>query len=182
VQPIKILTQWLVDHIKHEHYLFTPFDIRALLPQLSDAAFKALMSRAVRAKLLVRICRGLYLYKPALPKNGLLLYQACAVLRADKFNYISLETVLSDVGIISQVPLNWISIMSSGRSSIISCGEFGTIEYVHTEQEPECLRSQLIYDHNCGLWRANVHLALRDMKATRRNCDLIDWSMVDESV
>ena len=156
--------------------------MRALFPQLSDPPFKTLMSRAVLSGLLTRLCRGLYLYEPALPKNGLLLYHAAARLRADKFNYISLETVLSDVGVISQIPLNWISIMSSGRSSIISCGEFGTIEYIHTRQSPERLMHQLTYDHGCKLWRANVHLAIRDMKATHRNCDLIDWSVVDEFV
>lgn len=182
MQPIKMLTQWLLNNKNHEHYLFTLFDMRSLFPQLSDAAFKTLMSRAVRSELLTRLCRGLYLYKPALPKDGLLLYHAAALLRADKFNYISLETVLSDVGVISQIPLNWISIMSSGRSSIISCGEFGTIEYVHTRQEPELLMHKLTYDYSCRLWRANVHLAIRDMKATHRNCDLIDWSIVDEFV
>ena len=82
----------------------------------------------------------------------------------------------------SQIPMNWISIMSSGRSSVISCGEFGTIEFVHTKQKPTELIAQLIYDHNCGLWRANVALAIRDMKATHRNCDLIDWGIADELV
>ena len=70
--------------------------------------------------------------------------------------------------------------MSSGRSNVISCEEFGTIEYVHTWQKPELLMHQLTYDHRCGLWRANVHFAIRDMKATHRNCDLIDWSIGDE--
>lgn len=37
-------------------------------------------------------------------------------------------------------------------------------------------------DHRCGMWRANVALALRDMKATRRNCDLIDWDIVNEFI
>ena len=182
MQPIKTLAQWLLDNTSNVHYLFTLFDMRSLFPQLSDSAFKTLLSRSVRSKLLVRLCRGLYLYKPALPKDGLLLYHAAALLRADKFNYISLETVLSDVGVISQIPLNSISIMSSGRSSIISCGGFGSIEYIHTRQDPKLLAHQLTYDHSCGLWRANVPLAIRDMKATRRNCDLIDWSIVDEFV
>lgn len=100
-----------------------------------------------------------------MPKDGLLLYHAAALLRADKFNYISLETALSDAGVISQIPLNWISMMSSGRSSTISCGEFGNIEYVHTQQKPTFLSPQLTYDHRCGLWRANVHQAIKDMKA-----------------
>lgn len=182
MQPIKMLSQWLLNNTNYKHYLFTLFDMRSLFPQLSDSAFKTLMSRAVSSKLLTRLCRGIYLYKPALPKDGLLLYHVAALLRADNFNYISLETVLSDVGVISQIPLNWISIMSSGRSNVISCGEFGTIEYIHTRQEPELLMHQLTYDHSCGLWRANVHLAIRDMKATHRNCDLINWNIVDEFV
>lgn len=181
-QSIKILSQWLQERKKDERYLFTLLDLRALFPQLSDSAFKTLMSRAVRSELLLRVCRGVYLYKSALPKDGLLLYRVAALLRADHFNYISLETALSDAGVISQVPINWITIMSSGRSSTISCGEFGTIEYLHTRQGPEEVFSQLTYDPNCGLWRAGVRLAVRDMKATRRNCDLIDWSTVNEFI
>ncbi len=182
MQSIKTLTKWLLHNANHQHYLFTLFDMRPLFPQMTDAAFKTLMSRAVRTELLVRLCRGVYLYKPALPKDGLLLYHAAALLRAHRFNYISLETVLSDLGVISQVPLNSISIMSSGRSNMISCGEFGTIEFIHTRQEPNLLMPHLTYDHSCGLWRANVNLAIRDMKATRRNCDLIDWSIVNELI
>ena len=177
-----MLSHWLLNNTNDEHYLFTLCDMRSLFPKLSDSAFKTLMTRAVRSELLTRLCRGIYLYKPALPKDGLLLYHVAARLRANNFNYISLETVLSDVGVISQIPLNWISIMSSGRSNIISCGEFGSIEYIHTRQNPELIMHQLTYDHSCGLWRANVQLAIRDMKATHRNCDLIDWSIVDEFI
>lgn len=92
----------------------------------------------------------------------------------DTFNYISLETALSDAGIISQIPSNWISIMSSGRSSKISCGDFGTIEFIHTQQKPSTLIPELTYDSSCGLWRASVDLALRDMKRAHRNFDLVE--------
>jgi len=114
--------------------------------------------------------------------DGLMLFHIAAHLRANELNYISLETALSDAGIISQIPVNWISIMSSGRSNIISCGEFGTIEFVHTNQKPNDIMYQLSYDKNCGLWRANVSLALRDMKTTHRNCDLIDWDIANEFI
>lgn len=50
----------------------------------------------------------------------------------------------------------------------------GTIEFIHTNQKPTELIKQLTYDYKCGLWRANVALAIRDMKVTHRNCDLID--------
>jgi hypothetical protein len=182
MQPTKYLSQWLLQNANDKHYLFTFHDLRVLGHELSDSAFKTLLSRAVRSGLLVRVCRGLYLYKNALPADGLFLFHAAAVLRADEFNYISLETALSDMGVISQIPMNWISVMSSGRSSTISCGDFGTIEFVHTNQKPADLINHLTYDQPCGMWRANITLALRDMKATHRNCDLIDWDIANELI
>ncbi len=181
MQPIRYLMQNLAILASPEHYLFTLSDLRALLPQVSDASFKTLLCRAVKENYLERVCRGLYLYQSLAP-SGLLLFHAAARLRASDFNYISLETVLSEAGVISQIPIQWISVMSSGRSNIISCGHWGTIEFVHTKQHPEELASQLIYDSRCKMWKANVALALRDMRATHRNLDLIDWSEVDELV
>jgi hypothetical protein len=182
MQPIKYLSQWLLENAQEDHYLFTSHDLAALFPELSAPAFKTLLSRVVRLGLLIRVCRGIYLYKKALPADGLLLFHVAALLRADSFNYISLETILSDVAVISQIPMHWISIMSSGRSSIISCGNFGTIEFVHTNQKAADLIPHLSYDSARGLWRANVALSLRDMKATHRNCDLIDWELANELI
>lgn len=182
MQPIKYLINWLDQNANHEHYLFKLQDLRSLYPHLSYSAFKTLLSRAVQAKYLQRICRGLYIYKRAIKPSGLVLFHAAALLKANEFNYISLETVLSDAGVISQIPINWISIMSSGRSNIISCGEFGTIEFVHTCQKPIHIMHELSYDANCRLWRATVPLALRDMKTTYRNCDLIDWEIANEFI
>lgn len=182
MQPMKYLTKWLTENAGSTHYLFLLQDLRPLLPELSDTAFKTLLSRAVRAGLLVRLCRGLYLYEKVMPKDGLLLFHAAAMLRASEFNYISLETALSDAGVISQIPMNWITIMSSGRSNKINCGRYGTIEFVHTNQQPRELLNQLKYDNRCGIWRADVPLAIRDMKAAHRSCDLIDWDIANEFI
>ncbi|MCW1935234.1 hypothetical protein OMD46_01005 [Pseudomonas sp. MDMC_285] len=117
VQPIRRLYDGLSSLATPERYLFTPSDMRALVPDISAEAYRALLSRAARDGKLERICRGLYFYRPAKPTTGLLLFHAAARLRAHEFNYISLETALSDAGIISQIPMNWITLMSSGRSS-----------------------------------------------------------------
>ena len=52
---------------------------------------------------------GLYLYPRASHPGGLILYHAAVGLRADAFNYISLESALSDAGVISQIPMNCVS-------------------------------------------------------------------------
>jgi len=182
MQPSRILVKSLSKLANHQHYLFSFNDLRSLLPLLTEAAFKTLLSRAVKQGHLERACRGLYIYPPANPHDGLILFRAAAHLRADEFNYISLETVLSDIGAISQIPINRVFIMSSGRSNIINCGNWGSIEFIHINRKPTDLQSYLIYDSRCGLWRANVPLALKDMRATRRSLDLIDWSVINEYV
>ncbi|CAI9008010.1 type IV toxin-antitoxin system AbiEi family antitoxin [Pseudomonas sp. IT-P294] len=181
-QPMGRLLQQLTRLASEERYLFTPDDLRALVPDISEGAYKTLLSRAASDGHLTRLCRGLYLFEAAKPSSGLVLFHAAARLRAMQFNYISLETALSDCGVISQIPINWISLMSSGRSSTISCGRWGTIEFVHTRQKPQDLVDQVHYDARCRLWRATPQQALRDMKAAKRNMDLIDWSVANEFV
>jgi len=161
---------------------FTVSDLRSALPELSVGAFKAVLSRASKKNLIKRVCRGLYFYPQHCQSTGLELYHAAARLRAHEFNYISLETALSDAGVISQIPLQWISIMSSGRSQTIECVDFGHIEFIHTKKKPNDLVKHLHYDQQCHLWRADITLALKDMKNTQRNLDLIDWELANEFI
>ncbi len=182
MQSINQLSQTLRQLAGGEHYLFSLHDLSAILPELKLSAFKALLGRAVNKGLLVRVCRGLYLYPEVDYSTGRLLYHVAARLRAREFNYISLESVLSDAGVISQIPMNWITLMSSGRSYIVDCGNFGHIEYIHTRKSIDRLEPLVSYDEKCHLWRASVALAIQDMTDTRRNMDLVDWEVVDELI
>ena len=139
MQPIKKLAQVLKGLADEEHYLFTLADLKGALPGHSPGAFRALVSRAEKDGLLRRVCRGLYLYPGTNYTNGLVLYHAAARLRAHEFNYISLESALSDASVISQIPMNWVTLMSSGRSQVMECGDFGTIEFTHTKNENDLL-------------------------------------------
>jgi len=94
-----------------ERSFFTLSDLRSALPELSPGAFKTLLSRAAKKNILKRVCRGLYTSDKA-QATGWELYHIAARLRAHEFNYISLETALSDAGVISQIPLQWITLMS----------------------------------------------------------------------
>lgn len=182
MQPIRQLAQVLENLADDEHHLFTLADMQGALPGYSPGAFRALASRAEKTGLLRRVCRGLYLYPKVNPTQGLILYHAAARLRAAEFNYISLESALSDAGVISQIPINWVTLMSSGRSQIMECGDFGTIEFIHTQKQAGDLANQLTYDPRCHLWRAGISLAIKDMKAARRSLDLIDEEAAGELV
>ena len=180
MQPLKRLAQLLQGLADGEHCVFAASDLAAAIPNCGHVA--GLLSRATKAGLLKRVCRGIYLYPVRDYPAGHLLFHAAARLRAGEFNYISLETVLSDAGVISQVPMNWISIMTSGRSHVVDCGDYGHIEFVHTAQRPDDVSGELTYDPDRRLWRASVRQALRDMKATRRSLELVDEEAAREFV
>lgn len=178
---MKQLEEVLASLANAEHYLFSPSDLLGAL-EIRRGGLAVLLCRAEKSGLLKRVCRGIYLYPRVSYPAGRILFHAAARLRADEFNYISLETALSDAGVISQIPINSITLMSSGRSTVIRCGDFGRIEFVHTVQRPDELSDFLSYDPNYRLWRASPQLALRDMRATRRNKDLINWEVARELV
>jgi len=180
MRAARLLEQTLAGLADGEHYLFSAQDLRGAMPERRDWA--VLLCRAARSGLLRRVCRGLYLYPRVDYPRGRVLFHAAARLRADELNYISLETALSDAGVISQVPIHWITLMTSGRSHVVDCGDFGHIEFVHTAQRPEALGGELTYDPERRLWRASVRQALRDMKATRRSVELVDEEAANELV
>ena len=180
MQSIRQLERVLADLATSERYLFTAADLR---PACSPSANPAvLLSRAVKAGILRRVCRGIYLYPRVDYPRGDILFHAASLLRANAFNYISLETALSDAGFISQIPIDRVTLMSSGRTNVFDCGDFGCIEFVHTNRRPDILAGQLTYDPACRLWRASPALALRDMRATRRDLSLVNPEVARELV
>lgn len=172
MQALKQLSGVLADLLDGERALFSAADLAAAFPGYRQ--MPVLLSRAVKAGVLQRVCRGIYLNPRATYDRGRLLFHAAARLRAGEFNYISLENALSDAGLISQIPMDWITLMSSGRSHVVDCGSFGRIEFVHTAQRPGDIAGELTWDRPCRLWRASVRQAMRDLRVTRRSADLVE--------
>jgi predicted transcriptional regulator of viral defense system len=182
MQPIVRIIRELRSFPDAAKRIYALQDLRALLPEHSSGACKSVITRLEKRGELTRICRGIYVLPDFNVYGSDLLGRVAARLRAGFFNYLSLETVLSEAGVISQIPLSRITLMSSSRSSVISCGKYGTIEFVHTSKKVTDLTADLTYDPRFQLWRASVSLALRDMKATRRDTGLINWETAHEFI
>jgi hypothetical protein len=180
MQPLRTLARTLASLADEEHCLFRVGDFSPLFPGMNEAALRVLLGRAVRAGALQRFCRGLYFAPGAGRPRGVELYYAAARLREESFSYLSLESVLAEEGLISQIPLGWITLMTGGRSGIIPCGPWGSIEYIHTKKCFEDVEPFLTYDRRFHLWRASVPLALRDMRVARRPMDLVEQEGLHE--
>jgi hypothetical protein len=182
MQPLQTLKRTLEALADREHYLFRPSDFFQVFPAMSAEALRVLLGRAVKTGVLQHFCRGLYLYPGAGREKGLELYHAASRLREESYCYLSLESVLCEAGLISQIPLGWITLMTGGRSGIIPCGLWGSIEYIHTKKRFEDIEPFLTYDHRYRLWRAEARLALKEMCAAKRPMDLVDREATGEFV
>ncbi|MDR3243530.1 MAG: hypothetical protein LBT79_02145 [Elusimicrobiota bacterium] len=171
MQSIEILINEL-EAAGSSNYLFKSSDFNQIFPNLKVEAIRMLLTRAVQSKILMRFCNGLYFYLKAKYVKGFELYHAAARLREDSFCYLSMESVLSEAGIISQIPLGQITLMTAGRSGIINCGQWGNIEFIHTKRDINTLSASLTYDYRYRLWRADTNLASQDMRFARRLTDL----------
>lgn len=174
MQPSQVMIRELRRLASPESYLFTLSDLMQLTPRLTKAAFKVLLHRLAQKGELERVCRGVYLYPFVDYPSHLTLYHVVSILRPSHMNYLSLESVLSEAGIISQAPINWIGVVSSGRSATVSCGRFGTIEFVHTTRGFDTYAEDLTYDLERRLWVASPALAKADLARSRSSSqDLI---------
>jgi len=180
VQPIRQLAQTLQNLADRDRCVFAASDLAAAVPNCTQLS--VLLSRATKSGLLERVCRGIYFYPHSEYCTGNLLCHTAARLRAGEFNYLSLESILSDYGVISQIPFNWISLMTSGRSHVVDCGKYGHIEFVHTAQTPDEVAPQLSYNPERRLWLASVAQSMRDMKATQRSQELVSKEVLLELV
>ena len=174
MQPIHLLKETLEQNTDKSHFLFSVQDFSPLFPDFTNENLCMLLSRTSKNGILERVCKGIYLYPKTNYDSSLVLFKVAAKLRADHVNYVSLETALSDTGAISQQLLGWITVMTTGRSGVITCGRFGTVELIHTAKPTEKIMPHLRLDARTGLWWADEELALQGMRDTKRNVGLAE--------
>ena len=176
----RTLEQMFYSYSKQGKVLFTSHDVALLVPQKTSAAKKMLLNRLSKNGILLRLTKGLYLYNRAELSTQDILFQCAAYLRRRYISYLSQESILSEHGIISQIPMNYITMMTNGRSGIFRIAHHGTIEFTHLKRNIADILPQLDVDGDYHCLRAPVQLAYQDLKLARRNLDLIDIEELNE--
>jgi len=160
-------------------YIFTHRDLQKLLPENNIRTFNSGLSRLVNQNLLERICRGVYLYALSHHKRSANTLELIAkTLRRGEYNYISLESALSEYGAISQIPIDRLTVMTTGRKGEYNT-PYGTIEFTHTKR---AVGDIIQHIQNVGrpLRLASKQAAYRDLKRVGRNTHLVDEEVVYE--
>lgn len=173
-------SQTLAEWASRGKHVFSRGDLRVLFYKDREDAFNEGLRRLVTGGLLIRVANGVYVYPFGQRDRGQLLEEvACTIRRGDQI-YISLESALSMYGIISQIPIDTLTLMTTGRRAKVDT-PWGTIELTHTARPvDEVIAGTVRTD---GLLRlASPETALRDLRRVGRNTHLIQEEEIPEAI
>jgi hypothetical protein len=158
--------------LENQMWLFNTAMFRVLFPNETDNSLKMSLRRHVQAGILRQVKKGLYANERARSAPGDRLTALVSYLKPNDINYFSQETRLSQLGLISQMPLDYVTVMTTGNSQVFkTC--YGAVEFTHTKQPIALILTHTMVDEETGLLIADEYLALRDLKNARRNLDLL---------
>lgn len=165
---IKRLSEW----DRQGRYVFKRGDLAKIFHEDSPRAFKAGLNRLVQEGLLLRPARGVYAFAMAHSRDSHAIEHVALALRRGEYNYVSLESALSEYGVISQIPVDRLTVMTTGRKGVYGT-PLGTIEFVHTKRKPSAILAGVV-DVNRPLRLATAQTAWRDLKRVGRNTHLVN--------
>lgn len=163
---------------QHGRVVFTLSDLRKLFPEDSPKAFSEGIARLVSAGLIERVCRGVYVNRYAKQPDGDLIEHIAKALRRGEFNYVSLESMLSQYGAISQIPIDRLTVMTTGREGEYHT-PYGTIEFTHTARSVADILEGMIEIKGRPLRVAKKETAWRDLKRVGRNLNMVDEEVLN---
>lgn len=153
-------------------YVLARRDIEKLFPEEGDKAMEKSLQRMVADGLLQRVAKGLYVNPAATSKNRWLAEEIAKALRPGCLSYVSLESILSEYGAISQIPINRMTVMTTGRSGVHKT-PFGTIEFTHTKRARSEILGRTMAAKGRPLRIATRSAAIRDLLRVGRNVNMI---------
>ena len=158
---------------QHGVYVLTRGDLAKAFPNEKEKAFEKSLQRLVADGILERVARGVYVNSLARSKRGGVVEGIAAVLRRGHFSYLSRESMLSEYGLISQIPVSRLILMTTGASGVYET-PYGVIEFNHTKRSIAELIQRTVSVKGRTLRLATRQAALEDQIRAGRNVNMID--------
>lgn len=155
-------------------YVFNKAELRTLLfASESKSSFERSLERLVASGVLERAARGVYVNPYAKSDDGYVIERVAKALRPGEYNYVSLESALSEYGVISQMPVDRLTVMTTGRKGVLRT-PYGVIEFTHTAKSPSKIIGQIKKIHHRPLRIASQMLAWKELKRVGRNTNMVN--------
>lgn len=147
--------------------VFTGSDMRKIFHEEDERTLGLSLRRMVDRENLEHPARGVYVNPRSRWPRTHLVEEVARALRRGHHMYVSLESALSEYGMISQIPVGYLTLMTTGRRGTFST-DYGVIEFTHTSRDPEDFLSG-VRDVGRPLPLASPDRALRDLRRVGRN-------------
>jgi predicted transcriptional regulator of viral defense system len=167
-RALEVLRHW----DRHGRYVFSRKSLSKLFPEDSPKTFSEGLNRLVKAGILVRACRGVYVNPHAHSFDSRVVERVAQALRSGEFNYVSLESALAEYGDISQIPIDRLTVMTTGRKGVYVT-PYGTIEFTHTSRGATDILSHVRRVEGRPMLVAGRDAAWRDLKRVGRNVAMV---------
>lgn len=159
-------------------YVLPRRDLEKLFPEEGEKALEKSLQRMVVDGLLQRVAKGLYMNPAAASRNRWVAEAIAKALRPGCLSYVSLESILSEYGLISQIPIDRMTVMTTGRSGLHKT-PFGTIEFTHTKRSRSAILECTLASKGRPLRIATRSAAVRDLLRVGRNTNMIEPDELD---
>ena len=160
-------------------YVLARRDLEKLFPEEGEKAMEKSLQRMVADGLLQRVAKGLYVNPAATSKNRWIAEEIAKALRPGSLSYVSLESILSEYGVISQIPVSRMTVMTTGKSGTVET-PYGTIEFTHTKRRVAEIIKRTLFAKGRPLRIATKQAAVRDLLRVGRNANMIDRRELDD--
>ena len=168
MQAIQVFNQ--MDH--KGRFVFNRYDLEKMFPVDNSKTLQEGLRRLVKSGLLIHACRNVYVNHNARSFDSYVIEHIAKALRRGEYNYVSLESMLSEYGLISQIPIDRLTVMTTGRSGIYETA-YGVIEFTHTSRSADEIRNNIQTVSERPLRIAKRATAVRDLKRVNRNLKLL---------
>lgn len=156
--------------------VFTRKDLAKVFHEDNPKTLQEGINRLRQHGILEGVARGLYCYALSRTPDSYRLERIARAMRRGEYSYVSLESALSEYGAISQIPVDRLTVMTTGRKGTYRT-PYGTIEFTHTSR-PIIELLQRMRDIGRPLRMATLEAAWADLKRVGRNTNMVNVEVV----
>lgn len=157
---------------KNGRYVYTKRNLSKIFAVTSENTLNQMLKRLVAKGVLIRAAQGVYVYAQSAHISPTTIEDVALALRPGEYVFESMESALSQWGLISQVPLDRITLVTTGRK-----GEhitpFGVIEFTHTASSAVEIIENTVSRPDHPLPIATKEYACINLRRSGRNLNMV---------
>ena len=161
-------------------YVLLKRDLQEIFSEEDEKSLVKSLQGVVKDGLLVRAARGVYVNPLGTHRHpGRVIEEVAKALRRGKICSVSLESMLSEHGVISQIPMSHLTVMTTGSSGRHST-PYGEIEFTHTKRSVSDVLNRSVVVEGRPLRIAKKKAAAQDLYRVGRNTNMINREELEE--